>query len=621
MATGLREALGGRGHEQEAADLADRVIKTQADIVSAMGITQEAADNAFSGIMKGNFTMLDNLALGIKPTKEGMQEVIDKMNEWNATQSDRTATDYQIDNLADCQSALADYVEYMGLSNYAMDEGSETIQGSVSKMRAAWTDWVGELGKSDADMGRVTENLTTSLGEVAGNVIPVLGNAVSAAVQQLPSLVMTVGPQLGEALLSVVDEATGGLGSRAVELLQPVTDALSGTFDGITSWVSDNSGALDALGGSFGDLASNVSEFAGGAISAAGPIVEGFANAALAVLPPLLDAAGGAFEFAAGLVTSFGDAISPLVDALSPVAEAIGGAVCDALSALGDALSGVDWDGWSTTVHDALQSVCDFVQARIDEIRGFFEGVGAFIDDPIGSIQSGLSDLFGATQGTSAAVQGNFSSMAGGVSASTASMVGDIGHVNATKLNNKTATFTANGNVITGSPSTSIGNVNSAASNMGSKTVTYTANGNVVSGSTVADRIWNVVGAVKNMASKSIDVTTNYRTTGSVSRAPKAAGAIVRRFAEGAIFTKPTMTDVGLVGEDGAEAMYSNGRDTGIFPLTNRRFTGPFASEIADQVAQRSAPRDGITINVRSTDPREAAAEVARAMRLIGLAS
>ena len=130
FATGLKTALG--GNVQAAAELADKVITAEADVVAATGNTQEAVQNAFNGIMKSNFTMLDNLQLGIAPTKEGFQQLIDKVNEWNAENGEATA--YTIDNLADCQAALVDYIEMQGLAGYAANEaaGKMCIRDSCS---------------------------------------------------------------------------------------------------------------------------------------------------------------------------------------------------------------------------------------------------------------------------------------------------------------------------------------------------------------------------------------------------------------------------------------------------------------------------------------------------------
>ena len=602
------------GDTSAAADAANRAVIDMADNANKMGTSMEDIENAYKGFSKQNFTMLDNLKLGYGGTKEEMQRLLKDAEAISGVE-------YDIDSFADITEAIHVVQEEMGIAGTSAEEAAHTISGSTEMMKSAWQNWVTGLARDDAHMDVLTSNLTTSIEAFASNVIPRVATIAGNALAQLPGLVAAVGPQLGQALLTIVDEATGGLGTKALEMLQPVTDALTGAFEGVSSWVSENAGPLGELGDKFGELGGKVSEFVGGAITTVGPVVEGIANGALAALPTVLDLAGAAFDAAGGLVGHFGDAISPLTDVLGPVADAVGGTVLDAFDKLAGVLEGIDWDGWSQGVKDALQGVVDFVSERIEEVKGFFQSVGEFIDDPIGSIQNGLGNLVGASYGADAALESNFSNMANGVQVSTSSMVGSIGNVNSTKLNNKTATFTANGNVIGGDPAGKVRNVNSAAAGLTSKSVDYSATGNITSSTTVADRIWGVVNAVGSMRSKSIEVTTNYRSTGSTAQ-PKAAGAIVRRFAEGAIFTKPTLTDVGLVGEDGAEAMYSNGRDTGIFPLTNRRFTGPFASEIASQVAGMTERRgDAIVFNVRSTDPGAVVDEMTRRLRLMGLAS
>jgi hypothetical protein len=168
FATGLKTALG--GNVQAAAKLADKVITAEADVVAATGNTQEAVQNAFNGIMKSNFTMLDNLQLGITPTKEGFQQLIDKVNEWNAENGEATA--YTIDNLADCQAALVDYIEMQGLSNYAAEEAARTIEGSTASMKAAWQNLATGMADSSADMEGLTQDFMDSVFTAGKNIIP-----------------------------------------------------------------------------------------------------------------------------------------------------------------------------------------------------------------------------------------------------------------------------------------------------------------------------------------------------------------------------------------------------------------------------------------------------------------
>nr|DAQ33991.1 MAG TPA: tail tape measure protein [Bacteriophage sp.] len=168
FATGLKTALG--GNVQAAAELADKVITAEADVVAATGNSQEAVQNAFNGIMKSNFTMLDNLQLGITPTKEGFQQLIDKVNEWNAENGEATA--YTIDNLADCQAALVDYIEMQGLAGYAANEAAGTIEGSTASMKAAWQNLATGMADSSADMEGLTKDFVDSVFTAGKNIIP-----------------------------------------------------------------------------------------------------------------------------------------------------------------------------------------------------------------------------------------------------------------------------------------------------------------------------------------------------------------------------------------------------------------------------------------------------------------
>lgn len=226
FATGLKTALG--GNEQAAAELADRIINAEADVVAATGNSQEAVQNAFNGIMKSNYTMLDNLQIGITPTKEGFQEVIDKVNDWNAANG--RATEYQIENLADCQSALVDYIEMVGMQGYAADEAAKTIQGSVASMKGAWSNLLTGIADDNANFKTLTEQFVDSLVTVGKNIIPrisvILGGisqlVTSASTTIIPMVITTITdnlPMLWQAAVALV----GSLGQGIIDSLPAIT--------------------------------------------------------------------------------------------------------------------------------------------------------------------------------------------------------------------------------------------------------------------------------------------------------------------------------------------------------------------------------------------------------------
>lgn len=228
FATGLKTALG--GNERAAAELADRIINAEADVVAATGNSQEAVQNAFNGIMKSNYTMLDNLQIGITPTKEGFQEVIDKVNDWNAANG--RATEYQIENLADCQSALVDYIEMVGMQGYAADEAAKTIQGSVASMKGAWSNLLTGIADENADFKTLTSNFVDSLVSVGKNIIPrisvILGGisqlVTSASTTIIPMVITTITDNL-PMLLQAAVALVGSLGQGIIDSLPAITQA------------------------------------------------------------------------------------------------------------------------------------------------------------------------------------------------------------------------------------------------------------------------------------------------------------------------------------------------------------------------------------------------------------
>ena len=250
FATGLKTALG--GNEQAAAELADRIITAEADIIAATGNTAENVQNAFNGIMKSNFTMLDNLQIGITPTKEGFQEVIDKVNEWNKANGE--ATNYQMGNLADMQSALVDYIEMQGYAGYASREAANTISGSVASMKSAWTNLVTGLADGNADIGQLVDNLvTTIVGDgtesnlgVLGNIIPAVETALNGAgklidkalpiiIDKIPEFIEKYLPKILESGVSIVLELALGLIKAIPSLIKSIPEIVASIVNAFKS--------------------------------------------------------------------------------------------------------------------------------------------------------------------------------------------------------------------------------------------------------------------------------------------------------------------------------------------------------------------------------------------------
>lgn len=226
-ATGLKEALG--GDEMAAADLTNKIITAQADIVAATGNSSEAVANAFAGIMKNNFSMLDNLQLGIKPTKEGMQEVIDKMNELNGTK-------YEMGNLADMQSAIVDYVAYVGMAGYAHNEAASTIQGSLATAKASWENLLTAIAVGDMDtISTAIENLVSSASQLGANLQPIIEKALGG----ISILITEMGPQIAAALPDMISQVLPGLLSAGVDIIKTLGEGILQALPDLMPTITD----------------------------------------------------------------------------------------------------------------------------------------------------------------------------------------------------------------------------------------------------------------------------------------------------------------------------------------------------------------------------------------------
>ena len=155
-------------------------------------------------------------------------------------------------------------------------------------------------------------------------------------------------------------------------------------------------------------------------------------------------------------------------------------------------------------------------------------------------------------------------------SAQVVDATGNILNYDATNLDSKWATAQVNGNAVNGAARSGIDNTASAEDNLYDKDVSVNANGNYDSAAT---SIWSLGRAIANLAGKSIDVITN-----NITNTIKNAEGGIRYHASGAFIATRAMP-LDIVGEDGAEA---------IVPLTNRRYSQPFADIIAEGVAKKT---------------------------------
>ena len=238
-AASLINSLG--GDQAKAAELMNMSITDMADNVNKMGTNFEAVQNAYRGFSRGNFTMLDNLALGFAGTKEGMQELLDKAEEISGIE-------YDISSYADIVEAIHVVQDEMGITGTTSREASETIQGSLGAMKSAWDNLVAGIADPQANFGELITNFTDSAETALDNIVPAVGRTLSGigvvikklapvALEKIPEIFNDLAPDLGEAGLAMVEYIMYAFTEQGSKLLDTgiewITQLGEGLVEGI----------------------------------------------------------------------------------------------------------------------------------------------------------------------------------------------------------------------------------------------------------------------------------------------------------------------------------------------------------------------------------------------------
>ena len=299
-----------------AAEKADQAITDMSSNAHKMGTTMQSVQSAYQGFAKQNYTMLDNLKLGYGGTKEEMQRLIDDANALNAAQGNYT--NYSIESYADIVDAIHTVQTEMGITGTTALEASTTIEGSVSAMKAAWSNFVTGLGNDNANISELSAQLIESVGTVAENVLPVVETVlkniaqavqedgpamiekfVSYAIEKLPEIIslglqMVVSlvkgiaqniPQIVTSVLNMVATIVQTIWEALPDIIEVGKNIVRGLWEGIkamASWIGEKvsgfvGGLVDGVKGVLG-IHSPSKVFAGIGENMALGLGQGFSN-------------------------------------------------------------------------------------------------------------------------------------------------------------------------------------------------------------------------------------------------------------------------------------------------------------------------------------------------------
>ena len=211
----LKQAFG--GDTEKAVQAANTAIMDMTDNAAKMGTPIENIQTAYQGFAKQNYTMLDNLKLGYGGTKTEMERLLKDAEKISGVK-------YDITNLGDVYDAIHVIQGELGLTGVAAEEAKTTFQGSLGAMKAAAQNFLATLSTGGDITAPLTQLMQTVGTFLIDNLVPMLTNVVMAIPPALSALFATIGPAIGTAFKTIMDNTP--------EFLQSGTDIINKVVTG-----------------------------------------------------------------------------------------------------------------------------------------------------------------------------------------------------------------------------------------------------------------------------------------------------------------------------------------------------------------------------------------------------
>lgn len=421
------------GDTKKAADMADVAMRSISDNANTFGTDSEQIVLTYQSLARGQYAMLDNLKLGYGGTKAEIKRLVDDANKYASTHKEAAAeigvsNKMQADSYSDVVAAIELIQQKQGIAGTTAREAATTIEGSVNSAKAAWENWVTELGKDDADIDARTRELVDSAVTAASNIIPRIG----VIMENLGVAVRDEMPRIGKMVNKAMEDVDleGGLESmlkgidgfyrsvsdkmREIDFKQAANDLLTslGNAVGSVDWSGMVADYMPALLASVGDAVTGVAEYlqdhgdeiATGVVD----VLATLASTLVESAPMLLTAAGtllnSVIDGAGALLNELIDTfiLDPLADLGTELLVSAQGAAHDFETGFYEGLSGLG-DSISTQVNAAIENAKSFGAAMQTMGSQFMTDLGNGVAGAASSVSTAAA---GAINGAKDAVMG-----------------------------------------------------------------------------------------------------------------------------------------------------------------------------------------------------------------------
>ena len=191
-----------------AAQLTDMAVRDMADNANKMGTSMQDIQNAYQGLAKQNYTMIDNLKLGYGGTQAEMQRLLQDAEKLSGVH-------YDLGNLADMYSAIHVIQTEMDITGTTAKEAATTLTGSFASMKAAAENVLADWSTGESLTEPLQALVETAQTFLVGNLLPMIGNVLAG----IPELVYALVPAILQSGTDLVTSLAEGFAQGIPEFL------------------------------------------------------------------------------------------------------------------------------------------------------------------------------------------------------------------------------------------------------------------------------------------------------------------------------------------------------------------------------------------------------------------
>ena len=208
----------------DAIEYANKALQIESDLFNTFGGDISQYETAINWALKGTFSYVDNLNLGIKGTKEGFMEAA--IASGVLKDNTKSINDLTSDEIID---VIEHYAKQYGVLGKTAQEAGSTIQGSLKMTKASWSDLISAFGKGEG-IEEAFDNFINSAVTFGDNLFPVIERILNSLVQVIPKVVTAIAnhlPSLIQTLLPTIIQGTVNVLVGLVQALPSIIQVLA----------------------------------------------------------------------------------------------------------------------------------------------------------------------------------------------------------------------------------------------------------------------------------------------------------------------------------------------------------------------------------------------------------